>query len=165
MIQIRTILVPTDFTPCSRRAVAYAAALATRFDAEIVLLHAIEAPLNLPPHTLVHIDAQGLSMPIMDYVREAAERRMAAAVEELAQTQVRTRSLIEVGDVREVTLTQAERLPADLIVMGTNGRTGLRHLLIGSVAEEVVRRAPVPVLTIRVSEDEQASEGATAPAT
>lgn len=165
MIQIRTILVPTDFTLCARRAVTYATALAMRFDAEVVLLHAIEAPLNLPPHTLVHIDAQGLSMPIMDYVREAAERRMAAAIEELSRSQVRNRSIVEVGDVREVTLTQAERLPADLIVMGTNGRTGLRHLLIGSVAEEVVRRAPVPVLTIRVPEDEDTAEATTAPST
>jgi len=155
MIQIRCILVPTDFTPCSQRAVSYAAELARRFDAEVVLVHAIEAPLNLPPHTLVHSDAQGLSMPIMDYVREAADRRMGAALEELTLGKVRARSVVEVGDVRDVTLAQAERLPADLIVMGTNGRTGLRHLLIGSVAEDVVRRAPVPVLTIRVPEDDK----------
>lgn len=157
MIQIRCILVPTDFTPCSQRAVSYAAELARRFDAEVVLVHAIEAPLNLPPHTLVHIDAQGLSMPIMDYVREAADRRMGAALEELTLAKVRARSVVEVGDVRDVALAQAERLPADLIVMGTNGRTGLRHLLIGSVAEDVVRRAPVPVLTIRVPEDDKDS--------
>lgn len=155
MIQIRCILVPTDFTPCSQRAISYAAELARRFDAEVVLVHAIEAPLNLPPHTLVHIDAQGLSMPIMDYVREAADRRMGAALEELTLAKVRARSVVEVGDVRDVALAQAERLPADLIVMGTNGRTGLRHLLIGSVAEDVVRRAPVPVLTIRVPEDDK----------
>lgn len=159
MIQIRTILVPTDFTPCSQRAIAYAAALASRFDAEVVLVHAIEAPLNLPPHTLVHIDAQGLSMPIMDYVREAAERRMSTALEELTLAKTRARSVVEVGDVRDVTLAQAERLPADLIVMGTNGRTGLRHLLIGSVAEDVVRRAPVPVLTIRVPEEAKDAAG------
>ncbi|MFO0602397.1 MAG: universal stress protein [Polyangiales bacterium] len=166
MIQIRTILVPTDFTPCSQRAVAYAAALAARFDAEVVLVHAIEAPLNLPPHTLVHIDAQGLSMPIMDYVREAAERRMGAALEELTLAKVRARSVVEVGDVRDVALAQAERLPADLIVMGTNGRTGLRHLLIGSVAEDIVRRAPVPVLTIRVPEEDKAPvEAVPVPAT
>lgn len=155
MIQIRCILVPTDFTPCSQRAISYAAELARRFDAEVVLVHAIEAPLNLPPHTLVHIDAQGLSMPIMDYVREAADRRMGAALEELTLAKVRARSVVEVGDVRDVALAQAERLPADLIVMGTNGRTGLRHLLIGSVAEDVVRRAPVPVLTIRVPEEDK----------
>lgn len=166
MIQIRSILVPTDFTPCSQRAVAYAAELASRFDAEVVLVHAIEAPLNLPPHTLVHIDAQGLSMPIMDYVREAADRRMGAALEELTLRKVRARSVVEVGDVRDVTLAQAEALPADLIVMGTNGRTGLRHLLIGSVAEDVVRRAPVPVLTIRVpEEDKEPVVGAPVPAT
>jgi nucleotide-binding universal stress UspA family protein len=166
MIQIRCILVPTDFTPCSQRAVSYAAELARRFDAEVVLVHAIEAPLNLPPHTLVHIDAQGLSMPIMDYVREAADRRMGTALEELTLAKVKARSVVEVGDVRDVTLAQVERLPADLIVMGTNGRTGLRHLLIGSVAEDVVRRAPVPVLTIRVPEDsKESAEEASAVAT
>ena len=107
MIQIRCILVPTDFTPCSQRAVSYAAELARRFDAEVVLVHAIEAPLNLPPHTLVHIDAQGLSMPIMDYVREAADRRMGAALEELTLAKVRARSVVEVGDVRDVALARA----------------------------------------------------------
>ena len=109
MIQIRCILVPTDFTPCSQRAVSYAAELARRFDAEVVLVHAIEAPLNLPPHTLVHIDAQGLSMPIMDYVREAADRRMGAALEELPALLKMQR--VTVVDVRDPAVFARAHIP------------------------------------------------------
>lgn len=153
MIQIRRIVVPMDFSECSNRGLKYATALAERFDAEVMLVHAIEAPLNLPPQTLVNVDPGGTSIPIMDYVRQAAERRMEAVLHELANAKVRASSVIELGDVRDVVLAQAARAGADMIVMGTNGRTGLRHLLIGSIAEDVVRRASIPVLTIRVHEE------------
>ncbi len=153
MIQIQRIVVPMDFSECSRRGLKYAAALAERFGSEIVLVHAIEAPLNLPPQTLVRLDPEGPPMPIMEYVREAADRRLNALLAELDLVHVKARGVIEVGDVRDVLLEHAKSLGADMIVMGTNGRKGLRHLLIGSVAEDIVRRSPVPVLTIRSPEE------------
>ena len=153
MIQIERIVVPMDFSECSRRGLKYAAALAERFGSEIVLVHAIEAPLNLPPQTLVRLDPEGPPMPIMEYVREAADRRLNALLAELDLVHVKARGVIEVGDVRDVVLEHSKTERADMIVMGTNGRKGLRHLLIGSVAEDIVRRSSVPVLTIRSPEE------------
>ncbi len=157
MIQIQRIVVPMDFSDCSKRGLQYATALAERFDAEIVLVHAIEAPLNLPPQTLVRLDPEGPPMPIMDYVREAADRRLKAMLAELELVHVKSRGVIDLGDVRDIVLEQSKALKADLIVMGTNGRKGLRHLLIGSVAEDIVRRASVPVLTIRSPDEARPS--------
>ncbi len=156
-IDIARILVPVDFSECSSQALRYAASVAERFGAEVVLAHAIEAPMNLPPQTLVHIDPEGTSIPIMDYVRQAAERRMEGVLKELSDAGVKATSVIELGDVRDVVLAQAAARRCDLIVMGTNGRTGLRHLLIGSIAEDVVRRSSIPVLTIRVHDDRRSS--------
>lgn len=153
MIEIRRILVPMDFSECSRRGLRYAVALAERFGSEIVLVHAIEAPLNLPPQTLVRLDPEGPAMPIMDYVREAADRRLNAMLAELSLASIPAQGVISVGDVRDVVLESASTHKVDMIVMGTHGRKGLRHLLIGSVAEDIVRRSEVPVLTTRMHEE------------
>ena len=150
MIEIRRILVPMDFSECSRRGLRYAVAMAERFGSEIVLVHAIEAPLNLPPQTLVRLDPEGPAMPIMDYVREAADRRLNAMLAELSLASIPAQGVISVGDVRDVVLENAKTHNVDMIVMGTHGRKGLRHLLIGSVAEDIVRRSEVPVLTTRM---------------
>jgi universal stress protein A len=153
MIEIRRILVPMDFSECSRRGLRYAVAMAERFGSEIVLVHAIEAPLNLPPQTLVRLDPEGPAMPIMDYVREAADRRLNAMLAELSLASIPAQGVISVGDVRDIVLESAKTHNVDMIVMGTNGRKGLRHLLIGSVAEDIVRRSEVPVLTTRMHEE------------
>ena len=153
MIEIRRILVPMDFSECSRRGLRYAVAMAERFGSEIVLVHAIEAPLNLPPQTLVRLDPEGPAMPIMDYVREAADRRLNAMLAELSLASIPAQGVISVGDVRDVVLENAKTHNVDMIVMGTHGRKGLRHLLIGSVAEDIVRRSEVPVLTTRMHEE------------
>jgi nucleotide-binding universal stress UspA family protein len=78
---------------------------------------------------------------------------MDAAVSSITLSQLRVRSVIEVGDTRDIVLEQATLTSADLIVMGTHGRTGLRHAVPGSIAEAVVRRSKVPVLTLRHDED------------
>ena len=153
MIEIRRILVPMDFSECARRGLRYAVALAERFGSEIVLVHVIEAPLNLPPQTLVRLDPDGAAMPIMDYVREAADRRLNALLAELTLASIPAQCVVTVGDVRDVVLESARAHAVDMIVMGTHGRKGLRHLLIGSVAEAIVRRSEVPVLTTRMRDE------------
>lgn len=138
----KTILVPTDFSEYADQALAYAATLAAQLDAKIHLVHAITIPLNG-----VREMAYGSALI------ESATTEAQAALDELA-TRYRDRVSmgpvrVEVGDAREVIDRVAETIGADLIAMGTHGRRGVKRVLLGSVAESVVRSAPCPVLTIR----------------
>jgi nucleotide-binding universal stress UspA family protein len=132
---IGRILVPTDFSLCSLTAVEHAEELALRFAAELILLHAEEILVAGPEVT-------GLT-------HGAAERELERAGEQLRSHHVKTRVLLRPGLAVDEILEAAERERASLIVMGTHGRKGLKHMLLGSVAERVVRSAPCPVLTVR----------------
>ena len=157
MMEIKHILVPIDFSECSRKALRYAASLASKFGSELTLLHTIEPPVGLPPQTLVR-DEAGLSIPILDYVIQSATKEMNPILNELALAGLTAKSFIEVGDARDTILDHAARLNADLIVMGTHGRTGLSRFLIGSIAENVVRRSNIPVLTVRAADESRAQD-------
>lgn len=154
MIDIRNILCPTDFSEPSRTATNYALEFARGFQARLHLLFVIEDPI-------LYVPALG------GYVPKTAD------VEEYAQTALDNWIFPEdAGNVEVVCrwlhgrpffqiLHDAEQNDIDLIVMGTHGRGFLPHLLIGSVAERVVRRAPCPVLTVRpTGEALAAAEGA-----
>lgn len=142
----KRILVPVDFTPESQVPVAYAVALAQRVDATIVLVHvAVFDPgwtEVLPP------DASPATL------EEARERRLGTAAERLRQHGaalggVPHESLVVEGDAVEAIVSLAREQACDLIVVGSHGRRGLKRALLGSVAERVVRHAPVPVLVAR----------------
>lgn len=140
----RTILVPTDFSEFGDAALAYAADLASRIGAKLHLLHVIALPATGMPE-------MGVVYSSMNF--EAVVDSAKAKLEELAG-RYRDRVAIggtdvEVGDAREAINDVAESVGADLIILGTHGRRGVRRWLIGSVAESVVRSAPCPVLTIR----------------
>jgi universal stress protein A len=143
--QISTILVPVDFSAGSEAAVEWAQALAKAFGAQLVLLHVIDTSAD----ALIGGPGGVLAPPppaaLYDQLREAARTAMAA----LAARVPGASALIREGSPRHEILATAAGVKADLIVMGTHGRTGLAHLLFGSVAEHVVRHAPVPVFTIR----------------
>ena len=135
--QIARVLVPIDFSVCSMWALRYAEEMARRFGAEIVL---------------VHVD-QSLVLG-----SELAETRQAAARNELeglvaffGERDIPARSVLRSGGPVEEIMATAEAEHVDLIVMGTHGRTGLTHVLMGSVAESVVRQSSCPVLTVRHS--------------
>jgi nucleotide-binding universal stress UspA family protein len=137
------ILVATDFSEHADRALAYAAELAVGLEAELRLLHAVSIPaLGIP--------AMGVSYPAMEdsIVKEAKEALAALEVRYRGRVRIAGTHL-EVGDPRDVIDRVAEETRADLIVMGTHGRRGLRRVLLGSVAEAVVRSAPCPVLIVR----------------
>jgi nucleotide-binding universal stress UspA family protein len=138
----RTIVVPTDFSEYADHALDYAVELAVRFDATVHLIHAISFPT-----TGVHEIAYS-AMAIASLTKAAQvalDARKARYRERIEMASARC----EIGDVRDVIDRAAATLGADLIVMGTHGRRGIRRLLIGSVAESVVRSAPCPVLTVR----------------
>lgn len=144
-IKLKTILVPVDFSESSRKALHYAVSFARQFNAEILLLHSVELP-SPPPETiltkpgLIDADAQNAADKRLSEWRK--QIGSSTAVKVAARTGKPTTQIVE----------EAKRSHADLIVMGTHGRTGLSHLLIGSTAEQVVRHAPCPVMVVREQE-------------
>jgi universal stress protein A len=143
--QIKTILVPVDFSAGSNCAVEWAQALAAAFEARLVLLHVIDTSAN----ALIGGPGGVLAPPppaaLYDELRDEAKSAMAA----LSARMPAATALLREGAPRQEILSAAAEVHADLIVMGTHGRTGFAHLLFGSVAEHVVRHARVPVFTIR----------------
>ncbi len=147
MITIRRILFPTDFSPCADQALDHALALARQYQAEVHLFHAIvlhEDDPHQPAHHLPDVDT------LRARLRELAEADMGAALaaHQGEDLKVKTAQSFCVAAAPAI-LEYAASKRIDLIVMGTHGRRGLGHLFLGSVAEEVVRHAPCPVLTVR----------------
>ena len=143
-MKIKRILVPVDFSEPSLQAVEYAVELARPFGASLELLCVIEplayAPLAGPAVDLAAIRAEQ---------ERIATERLAGLKRDLVRRHARCRADLRIGSAYRTIVDRAARWPADLVVMGTQGRSGLSHLLIGSVAERVVRSAPCPVLTVR----------------
>lgn len=137
----KMILVPIDFSPTSEYALDYACLLAVEVGAKIQLVHAIGA-------TVSELDAV-LSDSMIASLREGAQARL----EKLAKTKHELAPIVKVnvvsGEPRDAILEASKRCEADLIVIGSHGRRGLSRLVLGSVAEAVVRRAECPVLVVR----------------
>jgi universal stress protein A len=138
------ILVAIDFSECSRLALAYARTIADRFDAALHLVHVIEPPSDSGPYAL------NLYAPPPPAIQRALAQEAEARLQQLVPAGgAPTTPAVVSGRPAEAILDYAARHGIDLIVMGTQGRTGLSHLFLGSVAEHVVRGAPCPVLTVR----------------
>ncbi len=147
---IRRILVPVDFSPCSRSALELAATLATRFDASIDVLHVWEPPAYVPIDTALATIGSGPPQTLVQIAHAEATEDLEALLVGLDKRSVgEIAGRVASGDPVDVILEAAAAGPYDLIAMGTHGRAGMRHLLMGSVAERVIRRAPCPVLTVR----------------
>jgi nucleotide-binding universal stress UspA family protein len=134
------ILVAVDFEEGSRRALELAKQLARGLGAEIALVHVYALPVyaypGLDPVVFPTVIAQ---------VTEAARR----ALDDLARTEGVTRAVLRGGDTASEILVAARELGATMIALGTHGRKGIVHALLGSIAERVVRQSPIPVLTVR----------------
>ncbi len=140
----RTILVATDFSEHADHALEYAVELAAHLDATIHLVHAITMPpTGIPELNLVN------SVTMIEALTKEGQAALDARVDRCRDRVTFGPARLELGDAREVIDRVAEQVSADLIVMGTHGRRGIRRALLGSVAESVVRSAPCPVLTIR----------------
>jgi nucleotide-binding universal stress UspA family protein len=146
-MQIKTILFPTDFSQGARAAMDHAVSLARDYDAKLILLYVIQdisiaewyIPSSLSVTDLVE-DMQKSAWKEMD--KWAAE--VSAKVKTVEKTVVRGVPFVEI-------IRTAKEKGADLLVIGTHGRTGIDHMLFGSTAEKVVRKAPCPVLTVRIA--------------
>jgi nucleotide-binding universal stress UspA family protein len=138
MLLIRTILHPTDFSDRSEYALQLACALARDYGARLVVLHAY----HMPPA----FAGEGMAVLGPEEFRADAEEQLRRL--QVPQADVRTERRLEEGEPVSEILRVAGEIGAELIVMGTHGRTGVGRLLMGSVAEQVVRRAVCPVVTV-----------------
>ncbi len=149
MNTIRHILMPTDFSDVSRDAFPYALAIAQQYGAGITILHAVslyEYDPNNPQHTFDSFE------DVYKTIEDTAHTEVRGMVESAAKShqKIKIASITERGvSPHEVITSYAGEHGIDLIVMATHGRSGLSHLLIGSVTEKVIQRAPCSVLAVR----------------
>ena len=143
---IRHILVPVDFTALSIRVGAFARTVGGSLNAEVHLLHILEEPFTSAAPYEFHLpDTPARRERLYTQARE----RLSTIAEELRANDVEATTEVRIGSATEEIVKAAIDYGADLIVMGTQGRRGLQHLLTGSVAEDVIRRARCPVLMVR----------------
>ena len=146
-MEIRHLLVPTDFSAASKQALDYAVGVARTCGAKLTLLHVVELPSYVTDgHAPAHVSAA-----LRDNLQASAQRELARLLPEGSGTPVEVARRVVVGVPHQQILEAAAAERVDWIVMATHGRTGLSHLVMGSVAERVLRTAPCPVLTLRAA--------------
>lgn len=147
MIKLDRILVPTDFSEFSRPAIKYGCAIAARFDAELHLLHVVPDPVMLIPE-VAQFSVESLQTQAKK-LHDAAQMRLSQLPgEDFVSARPIVRE-VRIGPAFLEIVDYAEKQNIDLLVIGTHGRSGIMHLLMGSVAERVVRKSPCPVLTVK----------------
>ena len=146
MTAINRILLPVDFSAHSDRAIEYAMTIGTHFGACVELFHVVEDPFESGGwgSEVYMSDLDGLR----ERALEDAKVRLETCRSSIPAGSFAVVATVRMGHVAQTIVDYAKTVQADLIVMGTHGRTGLAHLIIGSVAERVVRLAPCPVLTV-----------------
>jgi nucleotide-binding universal stress UspA family protein len=152
----KRILVPTDFSAQADSALDYAVDLAAKLHAHITIMHSYEIPMIGFPD-----GALAATADLTGRILTAAQDALQACVEARKNRGVQLSSLLRNGDPRQMINAVAQDIHADLIVMGTHGRRGISHALLGSVAESIVRTAKCPVLTVRGAEKAEARGAST----
>lgn len=153
MVVLKKILVPTDFSECSNAALKYGSELTAAFGATLHLLHVVQDPYTQP------WAAEAFPAPLGDLLeqweQQAAERMRQTLPENVRDT---VSVVTKIGSPFYEIVRYAQEEQIDLIVIGTHGRGPLGHMLLGSVAEKVVRKAPCPVMTVRHPQHDFISE-------
>lgn len=140
----RTILTAVDFSECSDAALDMAIGLARTFGAALHVVHSFELPIPaVSPYEVAIPDA------FLEEARKAAQRRLEQAGERVRGQGLEVSTHLAEGSPSPAIVRVAEEVGADLIVMGTHGHTGFKHLVLGSVAERTQRHAPCSVLTVK----------------
>lgn len=144
-MDIRTILVPTDFSADAQHALNWALGIASQSRARVLVLHAI------PPwdYSVLMRDASFSPADLEATLQMDAEEKAQAVVDGVETHDIPISTHISIGEPFATICQVAEQEQVDLIVMGSHGRTGLAHVLLGSIAERVVRHASCPVLVVR----------------
>jgi nucleotide-binding universal stress UspA family protein len=144
-MNIQRILAPTDFSELSKQGLTSALELAEAFGAKLLLLHVVEPP----PYPVEGIVPSPLGATLLDDLERQASNDLTQMLPEARRSKVEVARRVVVGVPYRKIVEVAEEEKSDLIIMTTHGRTGLSHLVMGSVTEKIVRTAPCPVLTIR----------------
>ncbi len=142
MFTLKSILVPVDFSEPSDAALATAVELAKQYNATLTIVHVFDLP---PAYAGMDVPPMDLMAPMVEAARKELDAKLAEVRASLPSAQI---VMGQGAPWREI-LAAAEDTHADLIVVGTHGRGGIKRVVLGSVAERVVRHSPVPVLTIR----------------
>lgn len=144
-LNIKKILVPIDFSDYSKSALKYAQEFSKFFDAEIILIYVVE-PMVYPPD----FSMGQIAIPTIDI---ELDKRAKEELEKLARNEIQPNTkfqiIIKTGKPFVEIIQTASELDVDLIIIATHGHSGVEHILFGSTAEKVVRKAPCPVLTLR----------------
>jgi len=151
-MRIKRILAPTDLSKASLQGVSYAARLARGQKAELILLFAEDVGSYVPGE----IYGAGAVASLLEETRRQAESGIRKLRDRYRRAGLRCRALLVTGQPSRKIVEAAQKLRADWVVLATHGRSGFSHVLLGSVAERVVRTASCPVLTVRVTERRRA---------
>ena len=146
-IQVRRILVPIDFSDHAEVIIEWAAHLAAEHDSEVILLHVYHLPIEFQ-----QVEGAYLPADFWNTVKEEAERSLSKYGDQLRERGIPVREITREGYPATVIEEEVELEEADMVVIGTRGRTGLGHMLLGSIAERVVQKAPCPVLTVKLKD-------------
>jgi nucleotide-binding universal stress UspA family protein len=144
VIPIRSILAATDFSENAEQALGVAIDLAKQFGTELHVIHCLDLPVAI-------VNPYAVSMPdnLLSEARNEAAKQLRAAVARAEKAGVTARSHLAEVPAPQAISQLAEEIGVDLVVMGTRGHTGLKHVLLGSVAERTLRHAPCSVLTVK----------------
>jgi len=145
----KTILVPHDFSSCANQAAALARDVAQSHGAKLVLLHVAQLPSGWDPDALIAAAPTDVPLPAREVASAGARGHLDDLAQRLRKDGLDVSTSCAFGDIVEEILAASRREGADLIVMGTHGRSGIAHMVVGSVTEKVVRQASIPVMTLR----------------
>jgi len=154
-LNLKTVLVPTDFSENSKKALIYAVRLAQRNDSSLILFHAFELPefvRQRPPDFSGGFNEE--EMKLFDDARRRCEERLVTLSRDLQGCNVKIETAHRLGTPYEEIIKVARERGVDLIIIATHGYTGLEHFLLGSTTERVVRVSPCPVLVVRQEEQD-----------
>ncbi len=143
-IDVRRILVPVDFSENAASVIEWAAHLAEEHGSRIILFHAYHLPVEFQ-----QLEGAYLPPDFWASVKAQAEQSLHRYQDELAQRGIEVEGVVREGYAATAIVDEAASQQADLVVIGTHGLSGLKHMLLGSIAERVVQKAPCPVLTVK----------------
>ncbi|MGB9664613.1 MAG: universal stress protein [Ignavibacteria bacterium] len=144
-LKISKILVPVDFSEYSKMALDYAVQFAKQFNSELTLIYVIEPIVYPSDFGLGQIPINQVDFEI----QSRAEEELQKLIKEKIPAEVNANYVVKTGKPFVEIINTAKECDCDLIIIATHGHTGIEHILFGSTAEKVVRKSPVPVLTVR----------------